>query len=917
MKNSLILFFFLLSFTLSAQVYKDKNAAVEDRVENLLLYMTLGEKLDYIGGIDGFYIRAIPRLGVPALKMSDGPVGARNDGATTAYPAGILTASTWNVDLVNQLGVALGKDARARGDHFLLGPGVNIYRAPMCGRNFEYFGEDPYLATQYATAYIKGVQSQGVVATVKHFAANNQEWNRYDVSSDVDERTLQEIYLPAFRAAVLDAKVGAVMNSYNLLNGVHATQNQHLNNDILKGQWSFDGILMSDWVSTHDGLAAAKGGLDLEMPNAAYMNSTTLLPYLNNGTLSQSVIDDKVRRILRIMFRFGFFDRVQLDSSIPLNNSDNDAVALKLAEEGVVLLKNQDSILPLHTFSIKNLAVIGPNANQYVAGGGSSYTTPFSTVTILQGIQQIAGSSVNITYNSGIYTYSDAAAKSLFYASSGSSTKGLTGNYYKNTQSFAGSPSFTRVDTIVDFHWMSGTPNISGWPASNYCVRWTGVIRPSQSGTYQFIARGDDGFRLSVNGIQVINMWQDQAATIATGTATLQAGKEYPVQLDFYQNGGAAEISLGYYLGNSINTEAVDLAKNADAAVVCVGFNSNLEGEGFDRPFELPAGQDTLINAIARVNPNTIVVVNAGGNVYMQNWVSKVKGLLYAWYPGQEGGKALAEILFGNVNPSGKLPVSFEKKWPDNPVYNNYYANNGTNRVKYNEGLFMGYRFYDLGSIQPMFAFSFGLSYTRFTYNNLIITSDTTGGDISYAVSFDITNSGSVAGSEVPQLYVGPIDNSVSRPKKELKGFSKVSLNPGESKTVTMKLDQNSLSYFDVASNSFAVEKGRYKILVGAASDDIRLTDTVSVITTRVIDAYSGNEYSIFPVPAHQSFTIFGSSSAKKIRVSLFDVAGHQVDSFFFESDRYVYDASRLKTGLYVCRIDAGSQHIIKKIVIQ
>ncbi len=917
--------FFLLLFIPEitfCQIYKSVNASVEDRVENLLSYMTLDEKLNYIGGINGFYVRDIPRLGVPALKMSDGPVGVRNDGPTTAYPAGILSASTWNIGLVNQLGIALGKDARARGDHLLLGPGVNIYRAPMCGRNFEYFGEDPFLSAQNAVSYVNGVQSQGVVATIKHFACNNQEWNRYDVSSDVDERTLQEIYLPAFKAAVMDGKVGAVMNSYNLINGVHATQNKHLNLDILKGDWRFDGILMSDWGSTHSGIDAANGGLDLEMPSAEYMSSAVMASNLNNGTLSQSIIDDKVRRILRILFRFGFFDHAQLDNTIPANNPANGAIALKLAEEGIVLLKNQDSILPLNINKIKKLAVIGPNANQYVAGGGSSYTTPYNVIPVLQGLQQLAGSSVNIVYSAGMPTYYEAAASSLFFSAAASNVKGLTGQYYQNTQSLSGNPSFTRIDTIIDFHWMNGTPNISGWPATNYSIKWTGVVRPKQTGNYQFIARGDDGFRLSVNNALIINQWKDQAATISTGTAYLVAGNEYPVELDFYQNGGASEISLGWYYGTNANAEAINIAKSSDAVVVCVGFNSSIEGEGFDRPFALPLGQDSLINAIAKVNPNTIVIVNAGGNVNMQNWISNVRGLLYAWYPGQEGGKAIAEILFGNVNPSGKLPVSFEKKWEDNPTYPNYYQNNGSNSVKYNEGIFVGYRYYDSKNVEPMFPFGFGLSYTSFEYSKLKVTADTAGGKINYSISYDIKNTGSHEGSEVSQVYVGALNSSVSRPLKELKGFSKESIAPGATKSVNISLNSTSFAYYDISQKSFVVEKGKYKISVGSASNNIKLNDTISIknnlIITEVSNFKANNSelFSFFPNPAKEGITFTSNADSKKVKITIYNVNGQCVDSFNLFNNEYKYDSSKLTPGLYICRFNSGNTIITKKMII-
>ena len=774
--NLLIAGLLFLSIYSFSQVYKNPNAPVEDRVNDLLSNMTLTEKLDYIGGVNSFYIRSIPRLGIPTIKMSDGPVGVRTYGSATAYPAGILSAATWDVNLVNKLGIALGKDSRSRGVHILLAPGMNIYRAPMCGRNFEYFGEDPYLSAQMAISYIKGVQSQGVVCTAKHYACNNQEWNRNGISSDVDERTLQEIYLPAFKASVMDGKVGAVMNSYNLINGVHATQNVHLNNEILKGDWGFDGVLMSDWESTYSGLSAAIGGLDLEMPNAAFMNKTTLTPYITNNTLPVSIIDDKVRRILRLIFRNGFYDRIQTDSSIPLDNLVNAAISQKLAEGGIVLLKNQDSILPLKINKIKSIAVIGPNADQYLAGGGSSYTTPYHFVTTLQGIKKIAGNTITVNVAGDVPNYTTAAKNSVFFTAIGSSTKGLNGEYFKN-KTLTGAADFTRIDETIDYHW-TGVPNVAGFPATNYSIRWTGVIRSTVTGTYNFLVRGDDGFRLSVNNQQIVNKWLDQAATEATGTINLVAGNEYPIKLEYYQSGGLADITLAWYSTDAAYDEIIQTASAADVAIVCVGFNSNLEGEGSDRPFELPYGQDSLISIVARANPNTIIVVNAGGNVYMEKWINKVKGLLHAFYPGQEGGTALSEILFGIVNPSGKLPASFEKKWSDNPVYKSY-SNNGTNRVRYTEGLMLGYRYYDANTVEPMFPFGFGLSYTSFEYSNIVTTQDIIGDTLKEFVQFDIKNIGKAEGAESSQIYVSADASIVSRPLKELKGFSKISLLPG------------------------------------------------------------------------------------------------------------------------------------------
>lgn len=811
-----------------AQAYKDPKIPVEKRIKSLLAQMTLEEKIDYLGGLDNYFIRSIPRLGLPAIKMSDGPVGSRNDGQSTAYPASVLSAATWDLNLVNELGQSLGSDCRARGVHILLAPGVNICRAPMNGRNFEYFGEDPYLASRLAVAYIKGLQSKRVVGCIKHFAANDQEWDRNRISSDVDERTLHEIYLPAFKAAVMEAKVGTVMDSYNLLNGEHTTQNSHLNNEILKNKWGFDGILMSDWGATYDGIAAAKGGLDLEMGAGDHMNRETLIPAIQNGIIQQSLIDDKVSRILRVIFRFGFYDKSQRDSSIPLDNPASAKVALTLAQEGIVLLKNEDNILPLDQNIIKTIALIGPNAAQYVFGGGSSQTVPFHSVSPLQGIKNQVGDKVQINCISSTNTIGDMINHAVFYTESGSEEKGLKAAYFDNI-SLSGTPAATRVDQKVDFNWQTGTTGIKNFPDTNFSIRWTGVIRPENSGVYTFVAKGDDGFRLWVDDKLIINDWKDQGTTQVTATTTLEAGKEYAIKLEYYDRSGSAEIHLGWADGTKSLDDAVKAASSADVAIICTGFSYESEVEGLDRSFELPGGQDVLINAVAKANPKTIVVLNAGGNVAMQKWLPNVKGLLHMWYGGQQGGEALSEILFGTINPSGKLPHTFEKRWEDNPTYDNYYDPQGTLKVDYKEGLLVGYRYYDTKQIEPQFPFGYGLSYTTFGYENLKIVSQTVKGSPGYQVSFDMKNTGKKAGAEIAQVYIKALHSSVDMPEKELKGFTRVLLKAGEKKRISLSLDSDAFSYYNTNLKKFVVDKGAYQIIVGASSRDLKLKKNVTV----------------------------------------------------------------------------------------
>lgn len=820
--------FLAAAIAADAQLYKDPSASAEARVEDLLGRMTLEEKIDYIGGFNGFYIRAIPRLGVPEIKLTDGPVGTHKDGRSTAYPAGVLTAATWNRPLVYELGKQLGRDSRARAVHILLGPGMNILRAPMCGRNFEYFTEDPYLNAETACAYVSGLQDQGVVATLKHYAANNQEWDRNNVSSDIDERTLHEIYLPGFKAAIQKAKAGSVMDSYNPVNGVHATQNGYLNNTVLRDMWGFDGVVMSDWSATYDGVEAANGGLDLEMPRAKWMNREQLLPAISQGLVSEKTIDDKVRRILRLIFSYGFFDNEQHDPSIPMDNPEGAAAALQLAREGIVLLKNEGSLLPISP-SVKRVAVIGPNANSYISGGGSSYTFPFHSVSLLDGIRAIAGDKVEVLYSPGLPTLPETVASSVFYTEPGSTQRGLRVESFNNPR-LKGEPVETGVDTIVNIAngYHIATEN-RGLPYDHCSMRWSGVIRPEKTADYRFVVRGFDGFRLKVGDKQVINEWRDQGITLREVVLPLKAGEEYPVELEYFANVHPVDISFGWREDRQLFDEAAKLASQADIAIVSIGFNESLERESNDRPFELPEYQDSLVNRVLDANPNTVVLVNAGSNADMSKWQDRTPALAYLWYPGQEGGTAAAEILFGKVNPSGKLPVTFEKRWEDNPAYPYYYDNDGDKRVAYGEGLLVGYRHYDTNNVAPNFPFGFGKSYTTFSFSDLKIKNQSKKGHPHYRVSFNVTNTGDMDGKEVAQVYVRPINAKVFRPYKELKGYDKKMIKAGETVGFDIDLTDEAFSYYKTDLHDFGYDAGEYEILVGNSSADILLRQTVKV----------------------------------------------------------------------------------------
>jgi len=795
---------------------------VEKRVDALLGKMTLEEKITLIGGVNDFYIRPIERLGIPSLRMSDGPLGVHDYGPTTAYPAGIALAASWDVALAQRVGTLMGKDARARGVHFILAPGMNIYRAPMNARNFEYLGEDPYLASRMAVSLIRGIQGQGVIATAKHFTANNQEYGRMDHSSDMDERTLREIYLPAFEASVKEAKVGAIMDAYNLVNGVYMTQNGYLNDTILRKQWGFDGILMSDWGATHDGIAAANGGLDLEMPSPLFMNKQTLSPAIQRGEVSEATIDAKVRHILFKAIQFGFYDREQTDLSIPVYSQEGREVALEEARSGMVLLKNERNLLPLDKTKIKSIAVLGPDAYPAViGGGGSSLTKPFNSVSYLEGISNYLGEDAGVLYAAEALPL-DAIANQTDFVTIPGGGHGLKAEYFNNEE-LEGEPALVRSDERVDFHWGDGSYADNG-PVDHFSARWTGYYVPKTEDDYKFYVSADDGVRLYVNDKRVIDDWQRHSETLDTFSKHLQAGKLYKIRLEYFENVGSATVRFGIAAPTRVlDTETKALASKADAVVLCVGFDPATESEGGDRTFQLPGGQDALIQQIAEINKNVIVVLTAGGNVDMTSWVDKVPALLHAWYPGQEGGTALAQILFGEVSPSGKLPASFERRWEDNAAFANYYPKSGTKRVEYKEGIFVGYRHFDRAEVKPLFPFGYGLSYTTFQYSDLKVTPASANLSAPITVSFNVKNTGSRAGAEVAEVYVGESHASVPRPVKELKGFAKVHLQPGETKQVTVSLDRRAFSFYDVDKGDWKAEPGKFSILVGSSSAKMEL----------------------------------------------------------------------------------------------
>lgn len=795
---------------------------IGQRVESILARMSLEEKIDLVGGDEGMFIRGYPELGWPRLRMADGPMGIRGSRPSTAYPAGIGLAATWDADLAKRIGASIGRDARARGVHFLLGPGVNIYRAPMCGRNFEYFGEDPYLGARIAVNYINGVQSQGVVAVIKHFMGNNSEFDRHVVNCQIDERTEREIYLPIFEAAVKEAQVGAVMNSYNLVNGQQMTQNSLLNCDVLKTEWGFRGILMSDWDATCDGIAAANGGLDLEMPAGKFMNRQTLLPAISTGNVALSTIEDKVRRIVRTALEFGLLDREQKDLRIPHYDEEARALAVASAEKSFVLLKNEGAVLPLEKRSIKTLAVIGPTA--YPAqpvGGGAAAVEPYNSVSYFEGLSDYLRGT-NVLYCPGLVPPEEIFSKTIYSVDAAGKQPGLRGEYFANA-GFSGKPT-VQVDPHVNYRWQGW--GVQSALVSSLSVRWSGYFTPKKSGPFLWLMNGPGlgSGKLYIDDKQVASRTFKEAPTPTWLSLTLEAGKAYSVRFECVFNWAWRSQTIGVgaiAVEDIVTLEAKEMASMADAAVVCVGYSQDSEAEGVDRSFELGIGQDELVKAVRAANAKTIAILTAGGSADVSQWIGTVPAFLLGWYPGQEGGRALPRVLFGDIDPSGRLPISFERLWADNPVRDSYYVNAPGSTVIYKEGVFVGYRGYEHNRVTPLFPFGFGLSYTTFKFSSLSVQPAAPKLGQTTNVSLDVTNTGRRAGTTVVQLYLGHPTASVPRPFKELKGFLRVDLMPGETRRVTLPLDARAMSYWDSPTHAWKQESGRYTVFAGQSSAHI------------------------------------------------------------------------------------------------
>jgi beta-glucosidase len=839
-------------------------APIAQRVSQLVGQMSQAQKLSMVAGNGSSayagVIPAIPALCVPGLNLEDGPSGVGEGlNGVTQLPSAVSAAATWDTAAEQQYGAVVGSEQLGKGSNVDLGPTVNLVRDPRFGRAFETMGEDPFLAGTLSTAEIRGVQGQGVMAQVKHLAVYNQETNRNNPSDNaiISNRALQELYLPAFQAATQQGAASSVMCSYSTINGTYACQNPYLLNTVLRNQFGFQGYVTSDWGATHATAESANAGMDMEMGNRNYYG-TPLTTALSNGTVTTATLNTMVSRILTEMFAFGLFDKAPTGSTgATVSTSAHVTTGTQIAEEGTVLLKNANAILPLATTGGTSIAVIGNAQN---VGGGSAGVNPSTTVVTPQaGITARAGSGVTVRYSQGATNSSTLAdiPASVLTASGGGT--GLTGQFYNN-MTLSGTPVLTQNTTNLDYNWNGGSPgtgvNSTGWSA-----KWTGTLKAPANGVYTFSTNSDDGSRVFVNGQKIVDQWGDQAAHTKSGSLTLASGQSVSIEVDYYQNSGGSNLDLTWTPGNystAAITAAVSAAASSTTAVV---FASYGESEGSDlSDIELPGDQNQLIADVAAANPRTIVVLNTGSAVTMP-WLNSVDGVFEGWYSGQSEGTAIAALLFGDVNPSGKLPVSFPKSVNDVPANTEAQFPGQSNTVQYSEGVNMGYRWYQSQGITPLFPFGFGLSYTSFGFSGLSVSGPNAHGVST--VTATVTNTGTRAGADVAQLYIGDPASS-GEPPKQLKGFQRVSLAAGASTQVTFTVPMHALSYWNESSSAWTTATGTYAISVGDTSASPQLNGSLNVTSTS-----TGNTVTVTnpagmssPVGTAASLTVAGSDSA-------------------------------------------------------
>jgi beta-glucosidase len=835
--------------------YKNAELPIEKRVQDLLGRMTLEEKVDFVTGnkipekgVIGSV--GIPRLGLPNFKIEHGPYAFKGwygpnqpKEIGTYFPVSISQAASWDRDLVQRVNAEMGREMKSSGGHANAGPAMCIIRDPRGGRSFEYYTEDPYLNGQIAAAHTRGVQSEGIMANLKHFACNNQEWNRHRLNVTVDERTLREIYLAGFKTAIQEGGAWSVMGAYNKINGTYSCENPFLLTKVLREDWGFNGFVLSDWAGTHSTAPSANAGLDLEMPNESWYGKK-LMKSIKTGEVTEETLNSMVGNLLRGMIWAGALDGEPPRDKSVLHNEKAIAAAREAAAKGMVLLKNDKNVLPFDRAKIKKIAVIGPNGNygphyndgeyntHLLQGGGSAYidVNQNRLITAFQGMKANAGEGIEVVYAPGCYAESGCGMIPAKYLKTpDEKSEGLLAEYYNNDR-FNGEPAKIEIDKNISHMWRAEIPIPEAGRSNDDNVRfsviWNGNLVAPETRTYTFSVRNYAGnAELFINGkLLCSNKGGSWLNFNDMATIDLKAGESYDIKVKYAKISGRADFRLGWdYENAQWMKEAVALAEDADAVLMTVGLSGHMgEREAGDRNhLRLFPAQEELINTIAKVNPNTAVSIIAGSAIDMRNWMGSASSILMAWYPGEQGGNGLADVVFGDVNPSARLPITFPqslKQYPED------FHCMGT-EIEYKEGIFVGYRYFDKHNLKPLFPFGYGLSYTEFSYGEPAVEAD----GVNVSVRLDITNTGKCRGAEVVQLYVKDVECSVPRPPKELKGFEKVWLGPGETKTVSFELDDRAFSFFDEASGDWTVEPGEFELLIGSSSRDIRSQARVSL----------------------------------------------------------------------------------------
>ncbi len=792
-------------------------------INALLDQMTLAEQISLLAGEDFWSLPAIPRLGIGKLRVTDGPNGARGGGSlvggvkSAAFPVGIAIGASWNPELAREIGAALATEVKSKGAHVSLAPTVNIQRSVTNGRNFECYSEDPILTAELAVGFIQGLQGQGISATIKHYIGNESEIERTTMSSDIDERTLREVYLVPFEAAVKRGRTWAIMSSYNKVGGTYAAENHWTLTQVLRDDWGFDGAVMSDWFGSRSTEPTVNAGLDLEMPGPSRDRGEKLVAAVAAGLVTAATVRERCGNVLRLMQRTGALAEVRGHEEKAEDRPEHRALIRRAGAEGAVLLQN-DGLLPLGRAG--TVAVIGPNARvAQIMGGGSAQLNPHYRVSPWDGLVAKLG---------------EAALRFAPGCSADRFQPQLSGDFtveFFAGRDFARGPVHSEPVADVTAFWIPPFGGAVLDPA-NFSARVSGVYVPQVSGVHHVGVFCAGVARVLVDGVLVADAWTgwtpgrtffEEGCDEVVGEVTLTAGRAHQVVVEFAAHAGAnlafsaLRVGIGYPMGDAEIAEAVAVARAADRVVLCVGRNAEWDTEGSDlQDIRLPGRQDDLIAAVLAANPDTVVVLQTGGPVEMP-WLGQARAVVQAWYPGQEAGHAIADVLFGDAEPTGRLAQTFPKHWADNPTHSQdaeiYPGLNG--HVRYEEGVFVGYRHYDRLGIDPMFAFGHGLGYTSFDLSGMMVAADGT-------VEVTLTNTGERSGTTVVQVYVGDPEASVPRPKKELKGFAKVTLAAGAAQVVRFDLEPRAFAFFDVAAGEWRVEAGAFEISAGFSATDLR-----------------------------------------------------------------------------------------------